>query len=54
MTVEYIDVTLQMTVQQTLDKIRTIGIHSETVYTCYVVEKRKLMRDCYGRSIVDQ
>ena len=41
-TVEYIDVTLQMTVQQTLDKIRTIGIHSETVYTCYVVEKRKL------------
>ena len=39
MTVEYIDVTLQMTVQQTLDKIRTIGIHSETVYTCYVVEK---------------
>lgn len=42
MTVEYIDVTLQMTVQQTLDKIRTIGIHSETLYTCYVVEKRKL------------
>lgn len=42
MTVEYIDVTLQMTVQQPLDKIRTIGIHSETVYTCYVVEKRKL------------
>ncbi|MFQ8662275.1 MAG: magnesium transporter [Lachnospiraceae bacterium] len=42
MTVEYSDVTLQMTVQQTLDKIRTIGIHSETVYTCYVVEKRKL------------
>lgn len=42
MTVEYIDVTLQMTVQQTLDKIRTIGIYSETVYTCYVVEKRKL------------
>lgn len=42
MTVEYIDVTLQMTVQQALDKIRTIGIHSETVYTCYVVEKRKL------------
>lgn len=42
MTVEYIDVTLRMTVQQTLDKIRTIGIHSETVYTCYVVEKRKL------------
>lgn len=42
MTVEYIDVTPQMTVQQALDKIRTIGIHSETVYTCYVVEKRKL------------
>lgn len=42
MTVEYIDVTPQMTVQQVLDKIRRVGIHSETVYTCYVVEKRKL------------
>lgn len=42
MTVEYIDVTPQMTVQQVLDKIRRVGIHSETVYTCYVVEKRQL------------
>lgn len=42
MTVEYIDVTPHMTVQQVLDKIRQVGIHSETVYTCYVVEKRKL------------
>lgn len=42
MTVEYIDVTPHMTVQQVLDKIRRVGIHSETVYTCYVVEKRKL------------
>lgn len=43
MTVEYIDLSPDMTVQQALDKIRRVGIHSETVYTCYVVDKRKLV-----------
>ena len=33
MTVEYIDLSPDMTVQQALDKIRKVGIHSETVYT---------------------
>ena len=42
MTVEYIDLSPDMTVQQALDKIRKVGIHSETVYTCYVVVRRKL------------
>ena len=43
MTVEYIDLSPDMTVQQALDKIRKVGIHSETVYTCYVVVRRKLV-----------
>lgn len=43
MTVEYIDLRADMTVEEALDKIRTIGIHSETVYTCYVVDHRKLI-----------
>lgn len=43
MTVEYVSLTLDMTVKEATDKIRRIGIHSETVYTCYVVKNKKLM-----------
>ncbi|MEG2958455.1 MAG: magnesium transporter [Oscillospiraceae bacterium] len=43
MTVEFIEFSPKMTVAQALQKIRTIGIDSETVYTCYVVEKHKLL-----------
>lgn len=43
MTVEYIELHPTMTVRQALDKIRRVGIDSETVYTCYVVEKHKLL-----------
>ena len=43
MTVEYVDLSPDMTVRQALHKIRTIGIHSETVYTCYVIVQRKLV-----------
>ncbi len=43
MTVEYVDLSPDMTVRQALQKIRTIGIHSETVYTCYVIVQRKLV-----------
>ena len=32
-----------MTVKEALDKIRTVGIDSETIYTCYVVERKKLL-----------
>lgn len=42
MTVEYIDLRPEMTVAEALDKIRRVGIRSETVYTCYVVARRKL------------
>lgn len=43
MTVEFIEFSRTMTVAQALQKIRTIGIDSETVYTCYVVEKHRLL-----------
>lgn len=43
MTVEFIELSTDMTVRQALDKIRRVGIDSETVYTCYVVEKHKLL-----------
>lgn len=43
MTVEFIELHPTMTVKQALDKIRKVGIDSETVYTCYVVVKHKLL-----------
>lgn len=43
MTVEFITFTKDMTVREALDKIRRVGIDSETVYTCYVVDRRKLI-----------
>lgn len=42
MTVEYVELSPEMTVGQAMAKIRRVGIESETVYTCYVVEKKKL------------
>ena len=43
MTVEFIELHPDMTIRQALDKIRRVGIDSETVYTCYVVNKHKLL-----------
>lgn len=43
MTLEFVEFNPDMTVKQALDKIRITGINSETVYTCYVVQKHKLL-----------
>ncbi len=43
MTVEYIGLRKDMTVADAILKIRHIGINKETIYTCYVTEKRKLL-----------
>lgn len=43
MTVEYISLLPEMTVREAMDKIRRVGIHSETVYTCYVEQSKKLI-----------
>ena len=43
MTLEYISLLPSMTIGDALKKVKSAGIHSETVYTCYVTEKHKLL-----------
>lgn len=43
MNVEYIAFSKEMTVEEAILKIRQVGINRETIYTCYVLEKRKLI-----------
>ena len=43
MTVEYISLRRAMTVADAILKIRQVGINKETIYTCYVTEKKKLI-----------
>ena len=43
MTVEYVSLDKNLTVAQCFNKIRRESINKETVYTCYVTEKRKLL-----------
>ena len=43
MTIEYIDLKEEMTVSEALSRIRTTGIDSETIYTCYVTSARRLV-----------
>ncbi len=43
MTVEYVSLNKNLTVSEAFQKIRREGINKETVYTCYVTERRKLI-----------
>lgn len=43
MTLEYISLFPNMTIGDALKKIKSSGVHSETVNICYVVEKHKLL-----------
>ena len=43
MNVEYIALRKEMTVADAILKIRQVGINRETIYTCYVTEKKKLI-----------
>lgn len=43
MNVEYIAFSKDMTVEDAILKIRQVGINRETIYTCYVLDKRKLI-----------
>ncbi len=43
MTTEFIELQPQFTVLQAIEQIRNKGMDSETIYTCYVVEKHKLL-----------
>lgn len=41
MTIEYMEVHEQMTVGQTMDLIRKVGLDKETIYTIYVIDKAR-------------
>ena len=43
MTTEYVDLRKHTTVKQALLHIKRVGIHKETIYTCYILEHRKLV-----------
>lgn len=43
MTIEYVNIHKDMTVAESFDKIRRVGVNKETIYTCYVTENRRLI-----------
>lgn len=43
MTTEYVSLKKSMTIGETMRHIKKVGIHKETIYTCYVLEDRKLI-----------
>ena len=43
MTTEYVSLHQSMTVKEAMAHIKQVGIHKETIYTCYVLERRKLI-----------
>ena len=43
MTTEFIELYPNMTVEESIENIRDKGICNESIYTCYVVEKNKLV-----------
>ena len=43
MTTEYVALRRDTTVAQAMEHIKKTGIHKETIYTCYILESRKLV-----------
>lgn len=43
MTIEYVSIHKDMTVADSFEKIRRVGVNKETIYTCYVTENRRLI-----------
>ena len=67
MTTEYIDLEKNMTVDEAFDRIRKIGFESESIYTCYVTDRRRKLlgivsvkdlllnpKDCFIDDIMDE
>ena len=54
MTLEYITLLPTMTIGDSLKKIKSIGAKFETVYTCYVVEKHKLLGIVTAKELLTQ
>ena len=44
MTTEFIDLKENMTVEEALKRIRKIGVDSETIYTCYVLNTERILK----------
>ena len=53
MNVEYISLRKEMTVEDAILKIRQVGINRETIYTCYVTEKKKLIGAVDVKDLLD-
>jgi magnesium transporter len=43
MTIEYVDLKKSMTVKQAMDYIKKVGLNTETIYTCYVTDKNRVL-----------
>jgi len=43
MTTEFIDLKENMKIEQALDRIHEVGTYSETIYTCYVLNKHRVL-----------
>ena len=43
MTIEYVELNQNMTVKKALAHIKEIGLNRETVYTCYVINKNRIL-----------
>ena len=44
MTTEFIDLKEDMTVEEALKRVRKIGVDSETIYTCYVLNSERILK----------
>lgn len=44
MTMEYVDLKRSMTVEEAFDRIRRIGVETETIYTCYVTDGHRMLK----------
>lgn len=54
MTTEYVDLRKNMTVAQAMAHIKETGIHKETIYTCYVTERRKLIGTVSAKELMTE
>lgn len=54
MTTEYVNLRKNMTVAQSMAHIKETGIHKETIYTCYVMERRKLIGTVSAKELMTE
>lgn len=52
MTTEYVSLKKDTTVKEAMEHIKKVGIHKETIYTCYVLEKRSLIGIVTAKSLM--